>query len=131
MVVNTSGKRKEAIAKATVKEGDGKIRVNSKPLKIIEPEEARLKMKEPLELAKETTEKVNIDIDVEGGGYMGQADAVRTAIARGLVEWTGDAELRDRFEEFDRTLLLNDPRRKEEKKAGGRGARARRQKSYR
>jgi len=76
-------------------------------------------------------EKVDIDVDVEGGGYSGQADAVRTAIARGLVDWTGDAELREAFMEFDRSLLVDDPRRKEAKKFGGPGARARYQKSYR
>ncbi len=131
MVVNTSGKRKESIARAAVKEGEGNISVNSKPIDVIDPEEVRMKIKEPLKLADEVTEEIDIEVDVDGGGVMGQADAVRTAIARGLVEWTKDAELREKFEEFDRSLLLNDPRRKEEKKAGGKGARARRQKSYR
>jgi small subunit ribosomal protein S9 len=56
---------------------------------------------------------------------------VRTAIARGLVQYTNDAELRDTFREFDRSLLVNDVRVSESKKWGGPGARARYQKSYR
>ena len=62
---------------------------------------------------------------------MGQAEAARTAIARALVRWTKSSQLRSKFLEFDRTLLTGDPRRKEPKKFGGPGARARFQKSYR
>ena len=130
-IVNTSGKRKTAIARATIREGRGRVRVNKKPVEIIEPELVRMKIMEPLILAKGLAEKVDIDVRVHGGGVMGQAEAVRTAIARGLVEWSGDAELREFFMKYDRTLLVNDSRRKEPKKVGGRGARKRRQKSYR
>jgi small subunit ribosomal protein S9 len=62
---------------------------------------------------------------------MGQAEAARMAIARGLVEFTRSAELRRLFTGFDRTMLAGDPRRKEPKKFGGPGARRRKQKSYR
>ena len=62
---------------------------------------------------------------------MGQAEAARTAIARALLEFAGDPELKRMFLEYDRTLLVNDVRRKEPKKQGGRGARKRRQTSYR
>jgi small subunit ribosomal protein S9 len=89
-------------------------------------------MMEPFRIAPdELRESVDVDITVQGGGFSGQADAVRTAIARGLVEHTNDAELRDAFMSFDRSLLVNDVRQTESKKWGGPGARARYQKSYR
>ncbi len=132
MVTNTSGKKKTAIARATVSDGEGRVRINSKPIELVEPEMARLKMLEPFRIAEaDLREDVDIDVTVEGGGFAGQADAVRTAISRGLVEFFGDAELRDAFMEFDRTLLVNDVRQPEPKKWGGPGARARYQKSYR
>ena len=131
MVTNTSGKKKTAIARATVSDGEGRVRVNSKPVELAEPELARLKMLEPFRIAEEQREEVDISVDVRGGGTVGQADAVRTAIARGLVQHTNDAELRDAYMEFDRSLLVNDVRQSESKKWGGPGARARYQKSYR
>lgn len=132
MVTNTSGKKKTAIARATVSDGEGRVRINSTPVELQEPELARLKMLEPFRIAEdEVREEVDVDVDVDGGGYAGQADAVRTAIARGLVEHRNDAELRDAFMAFDRSLLVNDVRQSEAKKWGGPGARARYQKSYR
>lgn len=131
MVTNTSGKKKTAIARATVSDGEGRVRVNSKPVELAEPELARLKMLEPFRIAEEQREEVDISVDVRGGGTVGQADAVRTAIARGLVQHSNDAELRDAYMEFDRSLLVNDVRQSESKKWGGPGARARYQKSYR
>lgn len=130
-IVNSSGKRKTAIARATISEGKGRIRVNKKPIEIIEPELARLKMLEPLEFAGSVIPSVDIDVNVHGGGILGQAGAVRTAIARCLVEWTNDMAIRDAMAEYDRSLLVNDTRYKLPKKFGGRGARLRRQKSYR
>lgn len=130
-IVNESGKRKKAVARSTVKDGDGRVTVNKVPLEIFEPEGMRLRMKEPLDLAGEITEDMDVEVIVEGGGRSGQADAVRTAIARGLWEYTNDESLRSRFMERDRNLLINDARQKEPKKYGGPGARARRQKSYR
>ena len=131
MVTNTSGKKKTAIARATVRDGEGRVRINSRPVELIEPEMARLKMLEPFRIAGEIRDGVDIDVNVSGGGISGQADAVRTAIARGIVQHMSDAELRDAFMEFDRSLLVNDVRQSEPKKWGGPGARARYQKSYR
>ena len=130
-LINTSGKRKSAIARATVKAGKGRVRVNRKPIELVEPEIARLKMMEPLVLAREKSQKVDISVHVEGGGFMGQADSVRTAIARGLVEYFSDDELKERYLKYDRALLVNDPRRHLPKTPLGRGARKKRQKSYR
>ena len=132
MVTNTSGKKKTAIARATVREGGGRVRIDGRPVELVEPELARLKMMEPFRIADDDLrESVDVDVTVQGGGFSGQADAVRTAIARGLVEFTNDAELRDAFMTFDRSLLVNDVRQTESKKWGGPGARARYQKSYR
>ena len=74
---------------------------------------------------------VDIQVSVAGGGIMGQASAARTAVARGLLEWMKDPALSDMFKHYDRSLVVNDPRRKLPKRPGGRGARKRRQKSYR
>ncbi|MEF8800260.1 MAG: 30S ribosomal protein S9 [Halolamina sp.] len=132
MVTNTSGKKKTAVARATVSEGEGRVRINSQPVELVEPELSRLKMLEPFRISgEELREGVDIDVTVSGGGFAGQADAARTAIARGLVQHLQDAELRDAFLEFDRSLLVNDSRQPEPKKWGGPGARARYQKSYR
>ena len=131
-VILASGKRKTAIARAVIRAGKGRIRINGVPIEIWMPEAARWKMMEPLLLVgKEVWGKLDIDVTVRGGGFMGQAEAVRMAIARGLYLWTGDERIREMFIEYDRTMLAGDPRRKEPKKYGGRGARARFQTSYR
>lgn len=130
-VVHTSGKRKTAIARGTVQEGKGRIRINKKPLELYSPELARLKLQEPLDIAGDIVNNVDISIRVIGGGVMGQAEAARMVIAKGLVQWTNDMDLKEKYVHFDRTMLVGDPRRSEPKKYGGPGARARKQKSYR
>ena len=130
-IVQTTGKRKEAIARATVRKGLGRIRINQVPLEIVEPEIIRQKIQEPLLMVGDKWRNLDIYVQVAGGGILGQASAVRTAVARGLVQWIKDPALTDMFKRYDRSLLVNDPRRKLPKRPGGRGARARRQKSYR
>jgi len=131
-VLLTSGKRKTAVARATVRLGKGRIRVNNVSVEILEPKVARDKVMEPLLQAGDVVWKqLDIDIKVSGGGFMGQAEAVRTALARALLRWTRSAHLQTVFTEYDRTLVAGDPRRREPKKFGGPGARARDQKSYR
>lgn len=130
-VVLAVGRRKAAIARATVRDGKGRVFVNERSIDVYEPELARLRISEPLVLAPEIAKRVDIEVDVAGGGSMGQADAARTAIARGLIEWSGDAKLRELFKQYDWTLIKSDVRFKEPKKAGGPGARAKFQKSYR
>ncbi len=129
--VQTSGKRKSAVARAVVTKGSGRVWVNSRPLELWEPYEARLKMQEPVLLSAPRSDSVDIAVTVSGGGFMGQASAVRTAIARGLVEAFDDPSLASMFKHHDRSLLVNDTRRKLPKTPQGRGARKRRQKSYR
>lgn len=130
--VNTSGKRKTAVARAVVKEGTGKVTINKTPIEIYSPELARLKIEEPIGIAGSRAKEVDISVNVNGGGVMGQAAAIRTAIARGLVDFFKDDEsLEAAYRAYDRTLIINDDRRKLPKKPSGHGARAKKQKSYR
>ena len=85
-IINTSGKRKTAIARATLKPGSGRIRINSVPLEVYGTDLMRMKIAEPLLLVPNALDGVDATIDVTGGGTMGQAEAVRTALARGIVE---------------------------------------------
>ncbi|MBN1376909.1 30S ribosomal protein S9 [Candidatus Woesearchaeota archaeon] len=129
-IINSSGKRKTAIARATLKEGNGKVNVNNEMLENIEPSISRMKIKEPLILAGETAKKLDIDVDVKGGGYNAQAEAARVAISRALIKY--DSKLERIFLDYNRSLLVSDVRRKECAKPNSRGrARAKRQKSYR
>jgi small subunit ribosomal protein S9 len=141
-----TGKRKRAIAIAIVRPGTGKVKITGIPIEMYPVEMARLKMLEPLLLAgKSLRSKVDIEVKVRGGGFMGQADAVRMAIAKGLIEFfrcEGENEeckrsnnlsiaLKEIFEEYDRTMLSGDPRRTEPEKYMRYSARRRWQKSYR
>jgi len=131
-MILVSGKRKTAIARAVIKEGKGKVRINGKPLEIWEPELVRLQIIEPLLIAGKTfTDKVDIEIKVKSGGFMGQAQASRIAIARALDKFFQNPTLRSTFIAYDRTMLVGDSRRAEAKKFGGPSARTRKQKSYR
>lgn len=131
-VLLVSGKRKTATARATLKAGRGRIRINNTALEIFEPKIVRDKIMEPLLLAgDENWKHLDINIKLSGGGFMGQAEAARIALARGLWHWSKKAHLKTIFTAYDRTMLAGDPRRKETKKFGGAGARARDQKSYR
>jgi small subunit ribosomal protein S9 len=129
--VSVSGKRKTAVARANAIKGTGKIRVNNVPIEIVVPELARTKMMEPVIIAGEKAAKMNIQVSVAGGGIMGQAEAVRTALANAIVDFLEDDELKHKYLAYDRSILINDVRFKEPKHFGGRGARKRQQKSYR
>jgi small subunit ribosomal protein S9 len=131
-VLVVSGKRKTATARAVVKPGVGRVRINMIPVEILEPEIAREKIMEPLLQAGEAVWKqLDMDIKTSGGGYMGQAEAARMAVANALLKWTKSSHIRTVFTEYDRTMIAGDSRRKEPKKFGGPGARAKAQKSYR
>jgi len=129
-VINTVGMRKKSVARAVIKEGNGIIRINSKPLENIEPEMARMKIEEPLILSGDTSKKYNISVSVFGGGVISQAEAARLAIAKALV--AKNAKLKDEFLKYDRTLLIADVRQREARKPNTHGnARGKVQKSYR
>ena len=93
----------------------------------------RLRMEEPLRIVEGILGKINFDaaITVRGGGGMGQIDAARIALARGIVEFTKSKEISKTFLAYDRNLLIADVRRKEARKPGDSKARAKRQTSYR
>jgi small subunit ribosomal protein S9 len=131
-VLVVSGKRKTAVARAIVKPGAGRVRINRIPIEIYEPELARAKVMEPLlQAGDEIWKQLDMDIRTSGGGYMGQAEAARMAVANALLKWTKSGHLRTVFTEYDRTMIVGDSRSKETKKFGGPGARAKEQKSYR
>jgi small subunit ribosomal protein S9 len=127
-----SGKWKTALSRAVVRQGIGRVYINKVPLEIYEPEIAREKMLEPLlQAGEEVWKQMDLDVKTKGGGYMGQAEAARTAIANAVLKWTKSTHLRSVYAEYDRTMIAGDSRKKEPKKFGGPGARSRDQKSYR
>ncbi len=128
--IHATGKRKSAVARATLSPGKGIIRINSRLLQHYEPEMHKLKIQEPLLIAGDTANKVNINVNVFGGGIRSQSEAIRLAIGKTLA--TFDKKLTTPFGEYDRQLLVADVRRKEPRKPNSHGkARAKRQTSYR
>ena len=111
-VIFTIGKRKRAVAKASIKPGSGEILVNGEPLENFKNEVVKLRLKEPFILTGKEWETYDFIVNMKGGGILGQADAARQAIARGLVEIFG-SELKQKFLDYDRNLLVYDPRRTE------------------
>ncbi len=130
--LTVSGKRKTSIAKATIYPGEGMVRINHKPLDIF-PTFQKLNLLEPIRIAQDILKefKFNIDVVVKGGGSESSVEASRLAIARALVEFTGNQDLRNAYLNYDRSLLVADVRRKEQRKPNDSRARAARQKSYR
>ena len=137
--------RKTCRALATISKGNGKVRINNIPAEILEPILAKEMVLTPLNILGEIRNRVDINVKVQGGGFMGQAFASAVAISRALTgEGKGGRdpkdhpltksmreEVRRKIMEFDRHLLSGDPRQTESKKFGGPGARRRKQKSYR
>jgi len=137
--VQVFGRKKTATAVAHCKRGKGLIKVNGRPLDVVEPAPLRTKLEEPvLILGKERFQGVDIRIRVRGGGHVAQIYAIRQALSKALVAYyqkyvdeASKKEIKDLLTSYDRSLLVADPRRCEPKKFGGPGARARYQKSYR
>ncbi|KAL1925354.1 40S ribosomal protein uS9 [Calcarisporiella thermophila] len=137
--VQTYGRKKTATAVAHCKRGHGLIRINGSPIELLEPEILKFKVYEPILLVgQDKFENVDIRVRVSGGGHTSQVYAIRQAIAKAIVAFyqkyvdeASKKEIRDILVQYDRTLLVADPRRCEPKKFGGPGARARYQKSYR
>ncbi len=127
-IIHASGKRKRAIARATLTEGKGKVKINNRLLQSFDSPTFMDRIKEPFLLAENPL--VNINVRVMGGGVSGQAEACRVAIARALVSF--DKKLKTVFDSYDRLLLVADVRRKESRKPNRQSkARARKQTSYR
>ena len=121
LVYYATGRRKTATARVFMRPGTGQVAVNGRSLEGYFPSDIlRMVVKQPLALT-ETAEKFDVKATVEGGGFAGQAGAVRHGITRALLEF--NSELRERLKSAG--LVTRDPRKKERKKYGQKGARAR------
>ena len=119
-VVNAIGRRKAAVARVYVSEGTGKITINNRDLANYFPSSIlQFVVKQPLALT-ETTEKFDVLVNVHGGGYTGQAGAIRHGISRALLEVDSE-EYRPLLKKAG--FLTRDPRMKERKKYGLKAAR--------
>lgn len=128
-----SGKRKTAVAKTKISEGDGQITYNSVPYTELSLFH-RLALIEPIRIyERELGEnpKFNFTIKTQSGGKESQIQAARLSIARALLEISGSETLRKAFIKYDRNIIVQDSRRREAYKPGDSKARAKRQKSYR
>ncbi len=127
-----SGKRKSAVARAELEEGQGKVNINNKDYQTLNFFD-KLKIEEPLRIVNHVLGKLNfnVKISVKGGGEKGQIEAARVALAKAILEFSKSKELEKAFLEYDRNLLVADVRRKEAYKPGDSKARRKRQKSYR
>lgn len=129
-IIQASGKRKTAIARVTLRKGKGSLVINNTPIELYKPEIYALRLKEPLILAGNVANEVNIKVNVRGGGFSSQTDAARVAISKALVEYR--PALKQIFLDYDRAMLVPDVRFKEVSKPNSQGqARSKRQKSYR
>jgi small subunit ribosomal protein S9 len=116
-----TGRRKTAAARVFLRPGSGQVEVNGRDLDNYFPNDIhKMIIKQPLALT-ETGEKFDLFVTVAGGGPSGQAGAIRHGISRALLEY--NVELRERLKSAG--LLTRDPRKKERKKYGQKGARAR------
>jgi len=127
-----SGKRKTAVARAILTEGTGKISINKQDYSILSLFD-KLKIEEPLRIAKEVLGdlKFDVSIRVRGGGEKGQVEAARLALAKVIVRFSKSKEVEKAFLDYDRNLLVADIRRKETYKPGDSKARSKRQSSKR
>ena len=119
-VFYATGKRKSGIAKTWISPGNGKITVNNKPVDQYFSAYALQVLMEPLELTK-NTDSFDINVKVLGGGVVGQAGAIRHGITKALIQ--ADPDLRPVLKKAG--FITRDPRVKERKKYGQKGARAR------
>lgn len=128
----SSGKRKRAVARAVITEGNGNVWINKRNYKTLNFFD-KLNIEEPLRITEKVLGKLNFDIavDVRGGGEKGQIEASRVALTKAIVDFTKSEELTKAFLAYDRNLIVADVRRKEAYKPGDSKARSRRQKSYR
>ncbi len=116
-----TGRRKRAIARVFLRPGNGAIKINGRELNHYFPTDAsRFPVRQPL-IATETLEKFDILVLANGGGFIGQAGAIRLGISRALVQF--NAELRTTLKQAG--FLTRDPRKHERKKYGQKGARKR------
>lgn len=133
-VVFAKGKRKNSVARARLIKGKGGLTINNVEIKLLKPREIRELITEPINfssLTKEIANNSDIKVNVYGGGVSGQAQAVRTAVAKVISGASGSDAIKKAYMKYDRTLLVDDVRQVEPKKFLGPKARARFQTSYR
>jgi small subunit ribosomal protein S9 len=107
-----TGKRRRAVARASTRPGKGIVKFNGHPISIITNQLVRMRLMEPLILAGDAWKGFDISIKAQGGGILGQAEAGRLAMAKCLADLLGD-ELRQKYMDYDRNMLIADPRRTE------------------
>jgi len=113
-LTQTTGRRKEAVARARLRQGTGQLTINGRPFDVYFPTAAqRMVVSEPLRVA-DVGDAYDVDASIHGGGVTGQAGALRMAIARSLAEL--DPDKRSVLKKAG--LLTRDPRKKESKKYG-------------
>jgi small subunit ribosomal protein S9 len=133
-IVVVKSKRKTSVARAYIKAGNGHIRINGTDIGALEFKMAKDIIVEPLSIsayARDQAKKLDIIINIKGGGASSQIQAAKGALAKGIVEYTGSDALKKEFLSYDRALIVDDSRRVEPKKFKGPKARARFQTSYR
>ncbi len=129
--LNTKAKKKEAVARAVVRKGTGKIKINKRDLSLFEPKYLKDFIEEPLKILPDLAKEVDIEVNVKGGGFMGQASSARSTIAKSLALYSKDEKVKKALLAYDRLLLVDDVRRVESKKPLGTKARKKKQKSKR
>ncbi|MDO8623532.1 MAG: 30S ribosomal protein S9 [archaeon] len=131
-IIIASGKRKRAVARAVLNEGNGEVTINGinyKNLQIFD----KLKIEEPIRIYENMFGKknFNLKVTIRGGGEKGQIESARLSIARALVIFSKSNELKKAYLDYDKHLLVADVRRKETYKPGDSKARKKRQSSKR
>ncbi len=129
--ITSKAKKKSAVARAVIKKGSGKIRINKRDIGLFDNGYLYDFITEPVNIAGEPAKAVDINVRVHGGGFSGQAVSARGAIAKALVEFTKDDKLRQKYLGYDRMLLVDDVRKVESKKPLGTKARKKKQSSKR
>jgi len=133
-VILTKGKRKVAVARVRIVKGESSITINGKDINLLKPREIRELILEPVNfsnLTREIADSHNIKINVHGGGFSGQAQAARTALAKAIASAASSDVVAKAYMKYDRHMLVDDVRQVEPKKFKGPKARARFQTSYR
>ncbi|HUC38998.1 MAG TPA: 30S ribosomal protein S9 [Candidatus Acidoferrum sp.] len=133
-IILVKSRRKSAIARASAKAGSGRIRINGHDVSAMEHSVYKDAVQEPVKLSsitKELAGRLEIEINVKGGGSSGQSQAIRSAIAKAISKFSETDTIRKEYMRYDRSLLVDDYRRTEPKKFRGPKARARFQTSYR
>ncbi len=128
--MTVKSKKKTAIARAVIRKGKGTVKVNKVNVTVYAQGYVRELVMEPIRLAGDAAKEFDIDVTVFGSGFMSQAIAVRSCIAKAITKAKGK-KIKDLYMAYDRALLVDDVRRVESKKPLGRKARKKRQHSKR